>query len=322
MKARLTTSAFGVRQHDKALGSNVALQAGADATAVSVSLNKLAGADEAHKRMVSLQAAARGILYEYTSPWDAAWRLLPATSFDAMARAMASVQTEFQSALEELRAAAPDIIRRASAALGPLAARVKLPSPEELGEAYSLRVDYAPVETASAAGFPGVPRVVAERLAELMEARAKAQIADALRDTRERLSQSLQTMAARLAEYDAREDAKNADPDYKSRKGVFRDSLVSNLEDSLALASSMVNAIPGADPLLEEACARTRRLLADLRAASARLTVGSAPAPSLATVLREDAVARHAARRAAEDAAALGGDSVADIMEAFTGVAA
>jgi hypothetical protein len=119
MIAEVKTSALGLTRTDKRASARTTEAHHAHSNAARVSVNRMAGADELHRDITSLQEQTRVNLHGYSTAWGStSRRLLPNANFEPWIREHARIQGEFEAKLVLLRAEAPALVARATAALG------------------------------------------------------------------------------------------------------------------------------------------------------------------------------------------------------------
>jgi hypothetical protein len=234
MIAEVKTSALGLTRTDKRASARTTEAHHAHSNAARVSVNRMAGADELHRDITSLQEQTRVNLHGYSTAWGStSRRLLPNANFEPWIREHARIQGEFEAKLVLLRAEAPALVAKATAALGEF--DVKPPTVEEIVEAYSIRYALEPIP--DGAQFGGLPGAAEEFLRRQFENNIQTAYQEAQLDAMSRLSKPLEALVERIGAYDEREDriSKGEDP---GKGGIFRDTLVSNVQDIAAVFDS------------------------------------------------------------------------------------
>lgn len=225
--ASVRFSTFGMSRTDKSTSKEVAEAKDAVTGAARVVVKLLAGADEHHRAISAHQRAAREALFAHSMPFgnEDGWRLLPNANFEKFLKEFATAKRNFDAAVAQLRADAPDVIAKAKANIGYL--NVDLPEPEDLAGAYTMDYDFRPVP--DGAKF-GLPQQTSAKLSRRLDARVAAAVQDAMNDTIGRFVQPLSAFVERMQAYDQRIKDQAAGKDV-GRTGIFRDTVVSNLRD-------------------------------------------------------------------------------------------
>lgn len=230
--ACVTTRALGLNRKDSAASEKVNIDNGAISKAASVSVNRLAGADAFHKDITAIQSKACTLLKQMSQPFgeEDKWRLLPNAQFENFIRAMGPIKNDYDRALAQLAENAPDIIEKAKANVGNF--EIKVPTVDEMLGAYEMRADFRPIP--DGANFRGLDDNTINKLRQRHDARLEEAVHIAEKDTLERFVDPLQRFVERMKAYDERE----ANPDTKSKVGIFRDSVVTNIKDLHAVLDS------------------------------------------------------------------------------------
>lgn len=234
MIAEVKTTALGLNRADKQAAQKTNTDFQAHQGAARVSVNRLAGADDLHRDITALQEAIRANLHAYTTSWGmTSRRLLPNANFEPWIREHARLQGEFETKRAHLIAEAPNLIRKAEAALGHF--NVRPPSVEEIERAYSVSYGLEPIPDGKQ--FSGLPDAANDWLTEQFEHNISTAYREAQLDALKRLSEPLEALVDRIGAYDERMDKleKGDDP---GRVGIFRDTLVSNVQDIGAVFGS------------------------------------------------------------------------------------
>lgn len=238
MLIRLGTSSLGVQVTDKVRSRAVTDQAAASRDAARVVVNRLPGAARAHHaKLTACQSAARTALHEMTTPWDeSGWRFLPTARFDDLMKRLSHIKVEFDAELGLLRANADEVVRLARIELGELAGNVSLPSAEEMVAAYDMATEIIPIP--DGATFRGLPDSARATLAARLENQLVRSYERGVDSIMDRVRPMLETMVERLVAFEKRETARMNNVDV-GRVGVFRDSLVENIEPMAELVKSI-----------------------------------------------------------------------------------
>jgi hypothetical protein len=240
MLIRLGTSSLGVQVTDKARSRAITDGAAASRDAARVVVNRLPGAARAHHaKLTACQGAARTALHEMTTPWDeSGWRFLPTVRFDDLMRRLSRIKVDFDAELAELRANASEVVRLARIELGELADNVHLPTAEEMVAAYDMATEVIPVP--DGATFRGLPDSARATLAARLDNQLVKAYERGVDSIMDRVRPMLETMVERLVAFDKRENAKINNVQV-GRVGVFRDSLVENVQPMADLVKSIAS---------------------------------------------------------------------------------
>lgn len=223
--ACVTTRSLGLTRIDRNASEKVNIDNGAISRAASVNVNRLAGADAHHKEITSIQNKATTMLKQMSQPFgeEDKWRLLPNACFEKFIRALGPIKQEYDAALERLRENAQDIIDTAKANVGNF--EIKVPTIEEMLEAYEMRTDFRPIP--EGANFRGLDENTINKLRQRHDAQLEAAVHIAEKNTLERFVDPLERFVERMKAYDEKELV----GDSKKRTGVFRDSVITNIKD-------------------------------------------------------------------------------------------
>jgi len=234
MIAEIKTTALGLTRTDKRASAQSAQAHHAHSGAARVSVNRLAGADDLHKDITALQEAIRVNLAAYTTSWGTTGRrLLPNANFDPWIREHARLQEEFNGKVETLKAEAPALVQKAATALGQY--DIQPPSVDEIRNAYSVRYGLEPIPDSKQ--FTNLPPGVEEILRQQFEMNISTAYQEAQLDAMSRLAKPLEALVERISAYDDREAA-IARGEEPGKSGIFRDTLIGNIQDIGAVFSS------------------------------------------------------------------------------------
>lgn len=223
---------------------------------------------------------ARTFHYSRTLPWqDEGARLLPALAFTDYAAQLRAIKGTFESAVSDFLKAYPEAVEAARKRLGGLFKAEDYPGVDDIARRFAFEIVVNPVPTG--ADFRvDLGDGQAEMIRQEIEARAQAQLSEAMRDVYRRVGDACERMVDRLRSYQPGGDGERA-------SGVFRDSLVENVRD---LAEILPALNITADPRLAAIAERVRRDLTRYNAdalrddGAARETVADAAAAILADV--------------------------------------
>lgn len=226
MLASLNVSKWAARKLDKRV-----TQEAIDANKAQDSagrFNKVLIAGDALAKIVTIEGAARAYHLERTLPWlDTGARLLPAKAFASYAEATRKFESDFMGAVESFLAAYPAMRDDARARLGEMYDPEDYPAEQELRRKFSFGRRLLPVP--DAADF----RVdIGDASAALIRAEIEEATTDALRAATRDVWERIEKVCRRMV--DSLRDYKPATHTSKA-EGVFRDSLVDNIRDLVAL---------------------------------------------------------------------------------------
>lgn len=255
--ATLKITQWSARRHDKSVSAEVAAQKGA--TKKAGKYHKALINAESLEDVNSAASDARAALNSLTLPWASEGvRILPAAAFDRFESNMDRCAARFDSAVAAFLADYPERVEQARRNLGELFDATDYPSPKDLANAFKMERRIFP--------FPESSDFRVE-ISDSQRDRIRAEIADeqrhtlqnAARDLWDRVYKPVAHMAEKLAAYEKTDDGKT--------KGVFRDTLVSNVADIAELLPALNLT---ADPRLDEMASRIKSRLANATAQQLR----------------------------------------------------
>lgn len=234
--ARVTTRALGLERTDNTASRKVIEDANAVEKAAKVKVNRLAGADALHKEIVSCQQEASAALRGVSQPFgeEDSWRMLPNANFEKFVCGFSPIKTRHDELVQKVSDNAEDICAKAQQSVGTL--DVRMPTPEELRAAYSISVEFRPIP--ESANFRGLNENTINKLREMHDARLAAAVAAAERDTMERFVDPIERFIERMGAYNERMKKLANDPDSKSKTGIFKDTIVSNIQELAEVVDS------------------------------------------------------------------------------------
>jgi hypothetical protein len=213
MLAKLSITQFSASKQDKTATDSVKekFQTGNDAGRYQKALI----ARDAIKAVSSAANEARIFHYAQTLPWkDDGARILPAANYLQYSEGMRAKKATFQAAVQKFIASYPDLIEEAKTRLAGLFNASEYPDASSITDKYSFDVQIDPLP--QAADFRvDLNSAEVEHIRKEIEARNNQAQAAATLDLWKRLNTAVSAMSERLN-----------DP-----KAVFRDSLVSNIEE-------------------------------------------------------------------------------------------
>lgn len=243
--ASIKASTLGMKRQDKEAAKMSERDHNAMSGIASVSISRLAGAEDRIKNIVSIQREAREILYGYTTAWGDR-RLLPNTMLEKFMVDWGKQKTTFDEEVNRLSYDAPELIEKAQANKGNF--KVDIPTVEEIRGAFSLEFAIEAVPDVSQFQTSGLDKAVEKQMKEIFERNIQAAYTDAQADAVRRVAKPLQTLVERMEAYNQKEidQAKGLTT---GRQGFFRDTIVSNVQELAEVfgAWNMTN-----DPVLKK----------------------------------------------------------------------
>ncbi|MBI1207231.1 MAG: hypothetical protein GC191_08075 [Azospirillum sp.] len=274
MLVTLSIRAWSAKRHDKRVSEEVAARHNTSADAGAY--NKVLMLSPRLDRLKTITSRARQLHYENTLPWgDWGARLLPSANFIAYTGLIRPLREEYRQAVTEFVAGYEDDLALARERLNGLWNPDDYPKPGRLARRFAFEVDVAPLPDAGDFRVSlGAEETEAIRAG--IEAQVKDSVDRAVRDLWSRIYEQVARIQERLSTY-------TIDPlNGKVTAGIFRDSMVENLRELVALLPRLN--VTG-DP---ELAAMTERLSETLCQAQPR-------------ALREDAALRTGTLKEAED---------------------
>lgn len=202
--------------------------------------NKMLLSKDALKEIQKIVGKARNECLFHTAPWlNSGGRILPAAGYDKFMADIDLLKGKFNAAISKFIAGYQDYVDESRVRLNGMFNESDYPSTDEIKHKFSFDLVLMPIPAA------GDFRVDIPNQAEIqaqIEHNANAAIDRAMESTWERISECVTSMAEKLAAYEPASGEEKA-------KNVFRDSLVTNLQDLIAI-------LPGLnltnDPKLEK----------------------------------------------------------------------
>lgn len=248
MLANVSISQWSGRKLDRKVtdDANKAANAKADAGRY----NKLLLPAEAFKPITTAVSAARDEHMRRTLPWsDAGPRILMAVGYDDYAKAMKVHHDDFDAAVRKFVADYPAYLASAPDRLGDMFDPEDYPAADDVANRFAFRFEISSVPEGK--DFrASVSDSQAARIREEIEARAQEAIDRAARDVWQRVADVAGHMVERLRAFKPGE-----------RTGVFRDTLVGNISDLVAVLPALN---VKADPALDAIAARLKDELCDV----------------------------------------------------------
>jgi len=227
--ACVTTRALGLERTDSNASDKVIADNGAAPKAAKVKVNRLAGADQIHKNIVSLQNEAAQLLRANSQPFgeEEKWRLLPNARFEKVIAGMSPIKAKYDEQIKILQEQAQEILDLAAKNVGTF--DVRLPTVDEMINAYQLNMEFRPIP--ESANFKGLNENTIKKLQEMHDVKLEEAVYSAQRNTLERFVDPIGRFIERMKAYDEREKKLAADPDLKDKTGIFRDTVVTNIQE-------------------------------------------------------------------------------------------
>jgi hypothetical protein len=230
MLSRINVSQWTARKLDKKVTreTNAAHNAASDAGRY----NKRLISEDALAKIAGVATEARTYHYAVTLPWlDDGARILPAAIYLDYSKRMREFKAEFAAAVAEFVAAYPDYVNAARVRLNGMFNAGDYPDARtiETRFAFGVRVANMP---AGADFRADVGDAAAAAIRADIERDAQAALQVATRDAWQRVAESVGRMAERLAAYKPATEAERA-------QGVFRDSLVENVRELVAILPAL-----------------------------------------------------------------------------------
>ncbi len=266
------------RKGDKQATDKLTTEAGATATAARVTKNLVAKA--ALAEIATIAGQARAEFYRVSSPWaNDGTRIISNLIFLEFGAKMRDMQARFNAAVDKAAAALPGAIHQAEIDLGGLFNAADYPSESEFRAAFNFpRPRVWPIPSAADFRVDIGAEALADERARI-ESDMQALLTDAMRDVVARIIEAVGTMAEKLKAF------KPAAGRGQKSEGIFRDSLVENVRELVAVLPSL-------------------NLTGDARIADVTARMQAVLCANDADVLREHAdVRKHVADKAAEIAA-------------------
>lgn len=178
--------------------------------------------------VASAANAARTYHYSRTLPWlDNGARILPSLAFDGYTLAMRGLRLAFDDKVTEFLAEYPAAVHDARKRLGSLFSASDYPDVSELRAAFSVATRILPMPDAGDFRAALSDEQAARVRAEIERTTREAQEL-AMRDAWDRVREALSRMVEKLRAFQPGEPGKRAE-------NVFRDSLVENVRDLVAI---------------------------------------------------------------------------------------
>lgn len=243
MIATVTIRQWSGRKLDRAVTEETNRSHGAEHDAGR--FNKLLVAKERLRPIEKIAGKARNSYYWFTAPWlDSGGRILPAAGYDRFMSEMSTLRQQFDHAAGELVRDYAAIVEESRSRLGSMFSESDYPLPSDIARRFDFSIGILPLPSA---GDFRIDIPDGDAIRAQIEARTNEAIEAAMRDSWERIAETVGAMAERLAAYQP------GGPDGRAQN-VFRDSLVENLRN-------LVGILPGLNLTGSPAMARITELM-------------------------------------------------------------
>lgn len=223
----VTIRAWDGRKLDRKVSDEVTQQKGAASDTARV--NKQLLPKEAFAKVGAAYSKIRAVHARYCLPWtDNGLDILPAASVMAYDRDMRAARMEFDAAADEFAAAYPALVQAAPARLGDLFDPADFPDAAEVRARFSVRVRTLPMPEASDFRVD-MSEAQARAIRAEIEAESQAALDAAMKDAWQRIADVTSRMVERLNAFQP------ATKKGEKTQGIFRDSLVENIRDLVAV---------------------------------------------------------------------------------------
>lgn len=222
MLSNVRISTWSARKVDKAVTQEINSDKGAAADAGRY--NKSLLDKKALEPIMKIQSEARALHYRLTLPWqDDGARILPAMAFIDYKSQLETIGRKFETAVDEFISGYDTEREAAKTRLGKMFNDQDYPTKSEVRRKFGFEVIINPVPSGDDFRV-SMGEAQAEMIKAEIEARAAANLQDAMKDLYRRIGEVCERMAETLKNY------KPARGDEKAQ-GIFRDSLVTNVID-------------------------------------------------------------------------------------------
>lgn len=220
------------RKLDKAATAKVTLDANASANAARVTKSLVSKA--ALAEIAAIAGKARAEHYRRALPWsDGGTRVLSNVGYLAYCEAMRGLRDEFNQAVERFLVGYPDFVESARLDLGDLFDAGDYPSAGEIKARFMFpRPRIFPIPSASDFRVDIGAEFIADERREI-EASLRELTETAIRDVFSRIAETVGTMAEKLKAF------KPAGGKGGKAQGIFRDSLIENVRELVAVMPSL-----------------------------------------------------------------------------------
>lgn len=230
MLSNLSITGWSARKLDKRITHETNEAHGASANAGRY--NKALIAGKALAEIVSIGAAARLYHYSNTLAWgEINLRLLPVLQFTEYSNRMRQYREAYEAAVNDFCGDFPSFVEQARVDLNGMFNAADYPPVERIRAKFNFAVELSPIPDSADFRIDMAGEEL-ERIKSQYEKFANDRIADATREVYGRIAETVGHMAAKLAEFRPAVGASKA-------AGVFRDSLVENVRNLVALLPAL-----------------------------------------------------------------------------------
>lgn len=230
MLAYVSISVWSARKLDKKQSLKTIKDAGATNDAARVNKHLLANADNALKNVQRVANEIRAYIETNTLPWDDAGNRLVSNDRALVVVGEAhALNQKFNEAVDTFVAEYPVLRAQALQNLGDMADDSEYPQPDVVRSKFSMKLSFNPIPDGFGDIRVGMTEQQAKAWQSHFEANVKTQVNVALRNAWERLREVLQRYSDRLRLKD----------DGSGKMEIFRDTMVTNLRDTVSLLSSL-----------------------------------------------------------------------------------
>lgn len=225
MLARVSVTQWSGRKHDRKVSQEVATNHGTSADVGRY--NKVLLAKSALEKIAAAQGAVRAFHYKNTLPWkDDGARILASLNYFEYCKGMSGLRADFEREVAAFVANYAEYIEDSRVRLNGLFDENDYPRADQIARRFTFDFNFEKLPEAGDFRLDLSADEV-ERIRADIEARTNAAIADAVKDTWNRVHEVVAKMAERLRAYGVDENGKAT--------GIFRDTLVSNVQDLVEL---------------------------------------------------------------------------------------
>lgn len=221
--ASIRISQWSARKVDKKATDEVHAHNHADPQ--SGRYNKLLIAREGLQNVQQVAGEARAFHYSMTQPWlDDGARLLPSALFIAYANRIRDIKADFHRAADAFTSEYPAYVEDSKVRLGKLFRAADYPDPAHIRETFEFDSKILPCPDADDFRVDLAEEHAADIRADV-EVRLKQALEDAIRDSLDRVIETVGHMATKLRTYRPARDLGDR------TEGAFRNSLVDNVRE-------------------------------------------------------------------------------------------
>lgn len=188
--------------------------------------------------IVSVESAARGFMESQTYPWSRGEHLLPTSRFMEFAQRMGEYETQFNQAVTAFLQNFVHVMEEAQRTQGDLFNANDYPDLSELRARFRFSINYSQV-TDSKDIRVTLQQAELDMVRAAVENQTKQQMEDLLREPLVRLREVVQRLHDKMSEGDRAVEVRGGKTEI--RPPIFRDSLVSNIQDEVDLLSSFAD---------------------------------------------------------------------------------